>query len=220
MSETNPQGVGPNYNKEDYQKAQSQGWQLLKTLRSRIQPGMTEKDGHKIYKELLKEAGIEKSWHPPKIRFGLNTIKSFRETSHEDYKLKENDIFFLDIGPLINGYESDVGQTFILGEAQPRYLKVIADGEEIFKMTKNEFVTKNLNGAELYAFAEAEAQKRGWELIGEGANGHRVGDFPHHGFYKGNLRQFKQKLVPGVWILEIQLRSPDKAFGAFFEDVL
>lgn len=221
METIDPQGVGPNYNKDDYKKAQQQGWELLQSLRSSIKPGMNEKDIHKIYKDLLKDAGLSKSWHPPKIRLGPNSIKSFREISDEDYQIKENDIFFLDIGPLINGYEADVGQTFILGtQPLPVHAKIISDGEEIFKMTKDQFEKNDLTGPELYAFAEAEATKRGWELIGDGANGHRVGDFPHQGFYKGNLRKFPHKLVPGVWILEIQLRSPDHTFGAFYEDVL
>ena len=217
----NPQGVGLHYNKEDFRQAQRNGWEVLNALKKQIKPGMNEKDGRDAYASILKDFGAEKNWHPPKIRFGPNSIKSFRELSDEDYRLKENDIFFLDVGPIINGYESDVGQTFLLGDDAPsNYSKIISDGEEIFKLTKAQFLERGLSGPELYEFADNEAKKRGWLIVGEGANGHRIGDFPHHVFFKGNLRTFQQKIVPDLWILEVQLRSPDMTFGAFFEDVL
>ena len=221
MIDVNPQGVGANYNKEDFRQAQRNGWEVLNALRQRIVPGMNEKEGHKAYTAVLADFEVEKNWHPPKIRFGPNSVKSFRELSDENYRLKENDIFFLDIGPIINGYEADVGQTFILGDVvSSLHSKIISDGEEIFKLTKNQFLERGFSGPELYNFADSEARNRGWMIVGEGANGHRIGDFPHHVFFKGNLRTFPGKLVPGLWILEIQLRSPDMKFGAFFEDVL
>lgn len=218
---TNPQGVGEKYNGEEFKKSQMVGWQILNAIKESLRPGMTEQQGNQVYKKIITQFGIEKNWHPPKIRFGPNSIKSFREVSDPDYQLKENDIFFLDIGPIVNGYEADVGQTFTLGtQPNPLHKKIIADGEEIFASTKNAFLKNKLKGPELYAFAEKIAESRGWLLVGEGANGHRIGDFPHHVFFNGNLRDFDQELVPDLWILEIQLRSPDLTFGAFFEDVL
>lgn len=218
---SNPQGVGINYKQADYLKAQEKGWQLLNALKAKIQPGLTELEARKIYTELMKLFGIKKNWHPPKIRFGPNTTKSFSELSNEDYILKSNDICFIDLGAIIDGYESDNGQTFTVGNQIPEsFEKIISDSQEIFKLTKNQFLKNNLNGPGLYAFAEQEAKNKGWNLVGEGANGHRVGDFPHHVFFKGNLRSFEPQLIPGLWILEIQLQSPDLKFGAFFEDVL
>lgn len=220
MNDLNPQGVGAQYNQTDFNQAQQKGWQILNVLRSRILTGMTEKEGRDIYANLLKDFGIEKNWHAPKLRFGPNSTKSFSEVSDEGYRLKENDIFFLDIAPIINGYETDIGQTFILGQNNLTFSKIISDGEEIFKLTKAQFLKNGLSGPELYHFAELQAKRCGWEMVDEGANGHRIGDFPHHIFFKGNLRSFDQKLIPDLWILEIQLRSPDLKFGAFFEDVL
>lgn len=105
-------------------------------------------------------------------------------------------------------------------EKNELYQKIIFDGEEIFKLTKNAFLKDHLKGAQLYEFAEQQAKARGWLLVGDGASGHRIGDFPHHVFHKGSLRDFKEEIIPDLWILEIQLRSPDLTFGAFFEDVL
>ncbi len=217
---SNPQGVGSHYDNSVFRKSQAKGWEILFALKDKIQAGMTEKDGHRAYKEVLEKYGIEKSWHPAKIRFGPNSIKSFREISDENYVLKDRDIFFLDIGPIINGYEADVGKSFALQPSPESYQRIIADGEEIFKLTKQAFLKDKLNGPQLYDLAEAQAKTRGWLLVGDGANGHRIGDFPHHVHYKGNLRSFTNSIIPDLWILEIQLRSPDMTFGAFFEDVL
>ncbi len=217
----NPQGVGSNYNYEEFKKSQSIGWEILSDLKEKIQPGMTEENGREEYSQVLKKFGIEKNWHLPKIRFGPNTTKSFKQLSDENYKLKEADIYFIDIGPIINGYEADVGQTFTIGKNTILgHQKISKDGLEIFNIVKNQFLVHQLKGPDLYQFAEAEAHKKGWQLIDDGANGHRIGDFPHHTFYRGSLRGFEDQLIPHLWILEIQLRSPDQTFGSFYEDVL
>jgi Xaa-Pro aminopeptidase len=223
----NPQGVGSNYNRDQFISSQKKGWLILEELKNNIQIGMTEAEARKIYAEVLKKNHIEKNWHPPKIRFGPNSVKSFRQESDETYRIKDQDIFFLDIGPIINGYEADIGKTFILNAPsspptalQHEYQKIIEDAELIFVMTKDQFLKNKTNGKDLYHYAETEAKKRGWILIDEGANGHRIGDFPHHVHYKGNLKDFPEALIPGLWILEIQLNSLDRAYGSFFEDVL
>lgn len=219
-SSTNPQGVGPHYSRDSFKISQKKGWEILFQLKEKIQAGMTEADAREVYKHILKQNKIEKNWHPPKIRFGPNSTKSFKEISDESYILKCDDIFFLDIGPIIDGYEVDVGKTFQIGNVNNSYLKIISDGEEIFQITKNKFISEDLKGPDLYLFAESEAKKRGWTMIDEGANGHRVGDFPHHVYYKGSLKGFTEKLVPNLWILEIQLTDANKNFGSFTEDVL
>lgn len=223
----NPQGVGAHYNFEQFLSSQKKGWIILEDLKNSIQVGMTEAEARKVYAELLKKHQVEKNWHPPKIRFGPNSIKSFRQESDETYRIKDQDIFFLDIGPIINGYEADIGKTFILNAGQnpptplqQDYQKIINDAELIFKITKDQFLQNKTHGKELYQYAENEAKKRGWIMIEEGANGHRIGDFPHHVHYKGNLKDFPEALIPGLWILEIQLNSPDGTYGSFYEDVL
>lgn len=217
----NPQGVGKNYDNALFKKSQAIGLDILKELKEKIQPGMTEKDARDVYALILSDFGVQKNWHPSKIRFGPNTIKSFREISDETYQLKEDDIFFLDLGPIIEGHEADVGRTFTTQKnSNDLHKKIIADGEEIFHLTRDQFLKHKLNGPALYAFAENIATQRGWKMVGDGANGHRIGDFPHQVFYKGNLRSFDQDIIPDLWILEIQLRSPDLTFGCFYEDVL
>ncbi|NDG05259.1 MAG: hypothetical protein EB121_07950 [Alphaproteobacteria bacterium] len=49
--------------------------------------------------------------------------------------------------------------------------------------------------------------------------GHLIGAFPHRGWKEG-LNNFPEAVVPGTWILEIQVRHPTLPFGAFYEDLL
>jgi len=53
-----------------------------------------------------------------------------------------------------------------------------------------------------------------------GSDGHRIGDFPHHVFFKGAIIECEESLLPNAWILEIQLDHPKLKFGAFYEDIL
>lgn len=200
-------------------KAQERAWVLLEKLAQKIEPGMNESDATEIYKKLQIESGAEKYWHPPKIRFGVNSLKSFRQPSVDGVVLKKNDIFFLDIGPIFDGYEADVGKTWALGEF-PAANRVIDAGYKIFELVKKEFLKNKKSGAELYSYAESLAEEYGYNLTGEGANGHRISDFPHAIHYRGNLRSQQLPPTSNRWILEIQLRDEQNQVGSFHEDIL
>ncbi|MDA9189720.1 (Fe-S)-binding protein, partial [bacterium] len=88
----NPEGNGDKFNEDTFLKAQAKTKEFLRKLAGTILPGMSEDDVHKQLDKLS-------TWHPSKVRFGPNTTKSFREKSFP-YRLKEEDIFFLDLGPV------------------------------------------------------------------------------------------------------------------------
>lgn len=215
----NLEAVSEQFNFEKFEDCREKSWEILNALSKQIRPGMTEADGHEVYKKLCADFGVEKNWHPPKIRFGANSIMSFRELSDSSVVLKNDDIFFLDIGPIIHGHEGDVGKTFVLGN-NSEYSRISKDAEEIWQIVGSHWRENKVKGQELYAFANKQADDRGWKLNLTGANGHRIGDFPHHVFHRGSLQDFEAVAIPDRWILEIQLRHPENKFGAFFEDVL
>jgi Xaa-Pro aminopeptidase len=134
--------------------------------------------------------------------------------------LNENDIFFLDLGPIYEGYEGDCGRTFILGDFEPAE-KVQETCENIFQAVREKFSAGELSGPQLYEFAESLAREAGYELVGEGAKGHRVSEFPHAAHYRGSLRDWSERVpAPNRWILEIQLRDRTHNIGAFYEDLV
>ena len=56
-----------------------------------------------------------RGWHDVYVRFGSNTLKTFGAESDPGIVLKENDIFFIDIGPVWGETEGDGGDTFVVG---------------------------------------------------------------------------------------------------------
>jgi Xaa-Pro aminopeptidase len=194
-------------------------WKALKLMAERFHVGMTEEEANKLALTTIAELGGEKNWHRPHVRFGVNTLLSFRGAS-EPVKLSHDDIYFIDLGPVFGGYEGDVGDTFVMGgeNADPEKIRCAKDCRALFETLKAKW-NAGLTGAALYDFAETEARRLGWQLNLEAA-GHRVADFPHHLYYKGSLRDAGFNPRSHVWILEVQIRHPEKPFGAFYEDLL
>jgi len=215
------EAVGENFDLNKLLEAQQKTWDLLQALAKKIEPGMSEADAVAIYQQMQIAAGAEKYWHPPKIRFGKNTLCAFREPSDAEVRLKQNDIFFIDIGPIFNGHEGDCGQTFVIGE-YPAGEKIRSASHETFQKVRAKFECEKVSGPELYRYAEKLAADAGCELVGDGAKGHRVSEFPHAVHYRGNLREWEEARnpAPNRWILEIQLRDRLNQIGAFYEDLL
>lgn len=187
-------------------------------LASLLRPGMTEEDAHRLYKEISLKHGVEKQWHPAKLRFGSNSIRSFSEVSDPNI-LEVNDIFFLDIGPIVDGHEADYGETFSIG-SNPEHKRICASAKSLWNEVNKHWKETRDTGIPLYEFAKKRATEMGHILHIESADGHRIGDFPHHVHFKGALIECGEQIVPNAWILEIHLLEPNKKFGAFFEDIL
>jgi methionine aminopeptidase len=211
------QDFGENFNLHKLLRARDVARDMTYELASLIRPGMVEKDAHELYKALSKKQGIEKQWHPPKLRFGPNTVKNFSEPS-EEYVLQEEDIFFIDIGPIVDGHEADYGETFTIG-SQFEHKHVAQASKKIFDEVVEHWKKTKLTGMPLYEFAQKRARLTG-HTLSMNSDGHRIGDFPHHVFFKGGLAECEESVVPNAWILEIHLLGPQNKYGAFFEDIL
>jgi Xaa-Pro aminopeptidase len=211
------QSFGSTFDVNKLYRARETARALTYELASHLRPGMTEADAHALYKELSQKHKVEKQWHPAKLRFGPNTLKSFREES-DPHVLQEEDLFFIDIGPVVEGHEADYGETFAIGSEFDH--KHIADSSrKIFHEVGSFWLKERCDGERLYQFAVDRAKHYGYEMNRK-SNGHRIGDFPHHVHFKGDLEELTEQIVPDAWILEIHLLDPKKRFGAFYEDIL
>ena len=212
------QGTSAKFNLDSYMEARKIAQRISLLFASHIDVGMTEDDGQKIIEDLFKMNGVEKNWHPTKVRFGKNTTKSFREKSEPGVTLQDKDIYFLDIGPVINGHEADIGMTYSIGQ-NPEYGHAQKTVREIFNEVRALWKEKELTGEQLYTEAKRITEDKGY-ILNMDMTGHRLGDFPHALFYKGKLSEFEKTPVENLWVLEILIKHPEKEFGAFMEDIL
>lgn len=211
------QSFGEQFDLKKLYEARNVARELTYKLSSLIRPGMTEEDAHLLYKKLCSEFPVEKQWHPPKLRFGPNTLKNFKDAS-DSYVLQEEDLFFIDIGPVIHGHEADYGETFAIGSVYD-YKNIADTAQKIFHEVGNFWLKDRCDGTTLYEFAKSRANHYGYDL-NMGSDGHRIGDFPHHIHFKGAIIECPEVIIPNAWILEIHLYDKKRKFGAFYEDIL
>ncbi len=210
--------TGPGFNREVLMAARATTWRAVERIAQAIHVGMLEEDAYEAARTILNGMGSAKNWHRPWIRFGVNTLKPYGVLSTRGAHLKEEDIFFIDIGPVWGGYEGDAGSTFVTG-FDKEMKRCQADVKTIFNAVKERWCREHETGKGLYDFAVRKTEELGWRLNLR-ANGHRLSDFPHAIYFKGGLAEVGFAPSPDAWMLEIQICHPDNPFGAFYEDLL
>lgn len=175
--------------------------------------------------------GIESFWHKKIVRAGANTLCPYNGNP-PDRLIQHDDIVFLDFGPVFNGWEADLGRTYVIGN-DPLKLKLKKDVEVAWHEA-NEWYgrQKDLTGAEYFRYVTALAKKFGWEFGGDIA-GHIVGRFPHeqpdnpadlgldvHPNNHSSIFLADKQGNKRHWILEIQFVDRVNKIGGFFEQLL
>jgi Xaa-Pro aminopeptidase len=212
------QVVGEKFAIESMRHARDRTWEVVERVAARIRPGMLESKAAAECKRILQELGMDRIWHPILIRFGENTLKTFKQRSEGDPRLKDEDIFFVDLGVVWQGHEGDAGATFVVGADAE--MKACAEAAKtVFDEVEHHWRTTGAGGKALYNYAAERASALGWQLNLD-IKGHRVSDFPHAIYKAGNLGDFEPYPDAGLWILEIQLAHPTRPFGSFYEDLL
>ena len=194
-------------------------------------PGNSEeKINSLIFNLAFDMFGIKKYWHKRIVRAGKNTLYPYDENP-ENLMVKENDIVFLDFGPIFEDWEADYGRTFVLGN-DPLKNKLKTDIEKAWKKACSfYFKREKITGSELYSYCCNLAIEMGWEFGGIIA-GHLIGHFPHEKLEKENKTNYihpenniymsnpDQKGNQRHWILEIHFVDRKKEIGGFFEQLL
>ena len=190
----------------------------VRDLARQVTPGTAEEEGLDLARRALRAQGFAADWIAPDVRFGTNTLKRYGEPSDPGVVLGDDDVWFVDVGPLWRDHEGDYAETFAVGTDPERH-RLVRDLRAIFDGTSRHWREARATGAALYEFAAAEAAARGWRLDLEMA-GHRLGAHPHAVLHDGTLARAGFTPSPGLWMLEIQLRHPERPYSAFFEDLL
>ncbi len=214
--------TGEKFNLQSYFAARVLCKKVVTTITAAVEFGMNEDDGQALIKDEFRKAGVTKFWHPSKFRIGADTLKTFRDLPDKKIRLSAGDMFFVDVGPIVEEHEADFGETFIFEQSKnsvDEALKLLNASKEIWLETAALWRTKCLTGTELYEKATDISKSRGYELNPLMA-GHRLGDFPHALFCKESLRSVDFLPTANLWVLEIHIRCPRIQRGSFYEDIL
>lgn len=219
MSDTkNKEAVGKHFDKNKMLVAAEKTMLAVDTVAARICAGMTELQASEVCKEVLAEMGADRTWHRSIVRFGSDTLRTFKARGNPDKVLEENDIFFLDFGVVWDRHEGDAGATFVVGD-DPEHVACAQAARQLWQQVAEYWRQTGCTGQELYDWADSAAKRMGY-VLNQDIKGHRVSDFPHAIYRAGDLGEFDQCPQVGLWILEIQIRHSNKDFGAFYEDLL
>jgi len=212
------EAVGNAFSVEKMIRARDLTFDAVRRIAERITPGTTEGRGGEIAQEVLESMGMDRLWHRNVVRFGPGTLETFFGDFQPDYVLKDDDIFYVDLGAVWDGHEGDAGDTFTVGN-DPEMKACAEAARTLWREVAGRWRDENLSGAGLYGYAVRQADAMGWRLNWE-VKGHRVSDFPHAIYKAGALGDFEKPPTTGLWILEIQIAHPTRPIGAFYEDLL
>jgi Xaa-Pro dipeptidase len=213
--------------------AQEKAQALFEEIDSRklVRPGAAETEiNESIYALAGQMYGITRYWHKRIVRAGRNTLAPYDENP-PDLTVMEDDIVFLDLGPVFEEWEADFGRTFVVGD-DPIKHKLCRDIEEAFANGKRYFHEHpDLTAAELYGYAQRQAAQAGWEYGGPIA-GHLIGVFPHEKIagdkitlyvHPENHNRMRTPEASGRkrhWIYEIHFVDRERQIGGFYEELL
>jgi CDP-4-dehydro-6-deoxyglucose reductase, E3 len=208
---------GPQFDLAGIVAARERSIAAVTDIAALLRPGMSGAEARALADARLRAMGSQRNWHPTIVRFGEDTTCTSREPGDPSRRLRADDIVFIDIGPVWDGYEGDYGDTFVFG-ADQAHRRCAEAARAVFAEARAAWMD-GASGIDLYALAETAARRHGCTLVHEMA-GHRVSDFPHALYGRHKLAQAGFAPGEGLWVLEIQVRDQIRPIGAFFEDVL
>jgi Xaa-Pro aminopeptidase len=174
--------------------------------------------------------GLRRHWHKRIARSGPNTLLTYHDPD-ADRRITEDDIVYLDFGPVFDAWEADFGRTYVVGQ-DPIKHRLVGDLADAFKRGKDfSQQPPNLTAGQLYDYVAALAANYGWEFGAQTA-GHLIGHFPHErrpqdpahfSIRHGNsvpLREPDENGDSRHWILEIHFIDRAREIGGFYEELL
>lgn len=214
--------------------AEQKAKDLFNTVEERglICAGKTELElSEQIQAIALKDFGVSDHWGKRIVRTGINTLEPYI-ANPDNRQIQEGDILFFDFHPVFEGWEADLGRTYVLG-ADPQKQKIKEDVEEAWYIA-NEWYHRQtkLTGAEFFSYVNDLTKQYGYEF-GNAIAGHIVGKYPHeqpenpsdlcldvHPDNDKDILSPDKNGNPRHWILELHFVDRRNQIGAFFEQLL
>ncbi len=179
----------------------------------------------------FEKFGIKDHWHKKIVRAGKNTLCIYPDNPPDEI-IQEDDIVILDFGPIVDGYEADLGRTYVLGSNAGK-LKIKNDVEKAWYETKDWCAKQtSLRSSDLFQYVVEKATEYGYTFGGEIA-GHIVGKYPHE--QPADPKSLELDIHPENhndmflldangdkrhWILELLFIDKENQTGGYFEQLL
>lgn len=218
---------------ERLRDAQAQAIALFDEIERRgmVRPGVGERQLSDEIRDLAADLfGVTRHWHRRVVRAGENSLLPFH-ADPPDRVMADDDIAYLDLGPIFEEWEADFGRTFVLGD-DPDKLALRDALPGVWSAGRAFFESNaDITGAQLFEHVVGLAQDAGFEF-GAPIAGHLLGEFPHKKISGDDARFY---VAPGSdepmrrtdptgrvchWILEVHLVNRARGFGGFYEQLL
>tara|TARA_R110001592_G_C13183107_1_gene751158 strand:- start:2593 stop:3261 length:669 start_codon:yes stop_codon:yes gene_type:complete len=184
-----------------------------------------------VCKLASEKFGIENHWHKKIVRTGKNTLCIYPDNPPNEI-IQEDDIVILDFGPIINGFEADLGRTYVIGN-NPNKVKIKRAVENAWYETQNWYNKQTvLKSSDLFQYVVEKAAEYGYIFGGEIA-GHIIGKFPHeqpidpksleldiHPKNHNDMFLLDPNGNKRHWILELLFIDRENQIGGYFEQLL
>jgi Xaa-Pro aminopeptidase len=186
---------------------------------------------HEIVQLAKDDFGVEDHWGKKIVRTGINTLQPY-SSNPPDLVIQEGDILFFDFHPVFEGWEADLGRTYVLGN-DPLKLKIKKDIESAWHEANDwYFKQPHLTGAEYFNYVASLTKRYGYEF-GNAIAGHIIGRFPHeqpddpndlcldvHPDNPADIFELDKYGNKRHWMLELHFVDRANNIGAFFEQLL
>lgn len=199
--------------------------------RGLVRPGIYESGLSDEIRALAQSRfGVKRHWHRRVVRSGPNTALTYHDEP-PDRRLEVDDVVYLDLGPVFDGWEADLGRTYVLG-GDTRKRQLIDDIHRAFSLGQALYDAQpGLAAGQLYDYVAELADASGWSF-GAATAGHIIDAFPHdhdsadaqrYSIRSGNpipLHAPFDDGRPRHWILEIHFVDRGRCYGGFLEELL
>src|SRR6185312_9588732 len=106
-----------------------------------VRPGVSERQVEDEIGELAaREFGVEKHWHRRIVRAGTNSI-TIATDNPPVRMIGADDIVYVDLGPVFEAWEADIGKSYVLGD-DPGKRRLVADLPRIFEDVQTHYQRK------------------------------------------------------------------------------
>lgn len=229
---------------EAYLVGQRLARDAVKEIASMMRPGWSEQRAADLINTYLRDHGVKSFFHKAFVWYGERTrfdgVKNYFDFLPGKRVLREDEVYILDVAPIVNGYICDIGYSECFGENKEfeKARAYLCDLREEIP----QIFSEGKSGAEVWNAIDENIRDRGYENIHKmypfSVLGHRVHksriegvkanfinfgwqsywEFTSRGIFGQLLNQNFEGDLSGLWAIEPHFATQE--FGAKFEEIL